>query len=65
MEEQGGKFISIIGIIIAISIIGAIVCGILECFGLNTGIIGGVFGVVPILFLAIFILYQVFKGFSS
>lgn len=59
MKKQENKTVTIIGIIVGTAIIGAIVCGILECFGISTGVIGGVFGAIPMLFLVVFMILQI------
>jgi uncharacterized membrane protein len=53
--------VDILGIILVVAIVGSIICGILECFNVNTGIIGGVFGIIPALFLAVFVIWQIIK----
>lgn len=53
--------VDILGVILAVAIVGSIICGILECFNVNTGIIGGVFCIIPALFLAVFVIWQIIK----
>lgn len=55
------KSMSSVGIILGICIIGAIVCGILECFSIHTGAIGAIMIIVPITFLVGFCVWQFFK----
>lgn len=67
MEDQEDKSISIVGTIVGIAIIGAIICGILECFGVNTGVIGGVFALITVLPISLYIVHiiiQKLKGGS-
>lgn len=64
-EEDNSILCDIIGTILVIAIVGATICGILECFNVNTGIIGGVFGIIPVLFLAVFVVWQIIKEISK
>lgn len=57
--------VDILGGILVVAIVGSIICGILECFNVNTGIIGGVFGIIPVLFLAVFVVWQIIKEISK
>lgn len=61
MKQQKDNIISVVGIILIVAIIGSIVCGILECFGLNTGVVGGVLAIIPMLFMVGFILWQIVR----
>ena len=40
MEDKDSKWGDIIGTILVLAIIGSVICGILECFSVNTGIVG-------------------------
>ncbi len=57
--------VDILGCILVVSIIGATICGILECFQINTGIIGGILCIIPALFLAMFVVWQIIKEISK
>lgn len=61
MKKQNNKVVSAIGTIVGIAVIGAVICGVLECLGANTRAIGGVFAIVPVLFLAVFVVGQIVK----
>lgn len=65
MKEQEDKNVlqDIVGLIITIAMVSAVICGALECFGIKTGIIGGICAVIPILFLVIFIVAQIIHKF--
>lgn len=65
MKEQEDKNVlqDIVGSIITIAMVGAVICGALECFGIKTGIIGGILCAIPLLFLVIFILAQIIHEF--
>lgn len=65
MEEQKNNLLFIVGIVVVITIIGAIVCGILECLGISTGIIGGAFGIIPILFLLVLVVHQIISKMTK
>ena len=65
MKEKKDKLLSIVGTVVLIAIIGAIVCGILECLGVNTGIIGGIFSIIPMLFLLVFVVYQIISEMTK
>lgn len=58
MEENENSFSNqVLGVALAISIIGACVCGVLECLSVNTGFIGVFFGLVTILPIPIYLIY--------
>lgn len=57
--EENGKWQDIIGTIIVLAIIGSIICGILECFSVNTGVVGVICCIIPLLFLVVFIILQI------
>lgn len=56
-----------------ISVAGSIICGILECFNVNTGIIGVAFGMITMLpiplallwFLCCYILHLIYPGWEK
>lgn len=58
-DSQDDKLMVVIGTVLAIAIVGAVVCGILECFGINTSWVGGVLAIIPLLFLAVFVVWQI------
>lgn len=58
-DSQDNQLMSVIGTILAIAMVGAVVCGFLECFGINTGWFGGVLAIIPPLFLAVFVVWQI------
>lgn len=64
-KQENDGILGVLGVILAISIAGAIVCGILACFGINVGAIGGIFCIIPILFLVIFVILQIIKEISK
>ena len=57
--------VDILGGILVVAIIGATICGILECLNVSTGVIGGVLGIIPVLFLAMFVVWQIIKEISK
>ena len=59
MKQQNNKSVSVVGIIVVVAIIVAIVCGLLECFGISTGVIGGVFAIIPAVCVVGFVAWQV------
>ncbi len=65
MENEDSKTVQVIGIVVGIAIIGAIICGILECFGVNTGIIGALFGLTTVLALPIFLILGAFSYYLN
>ena len=56
MKNEESKTTQVIGIIVGIAIVGAIICGLLECFGVNTGIVGALLGLITVLALPIFLI---------
>lgn len=64
-HEDNEVLLDVLGVILAISIIGSIICGILECFGIKTGVVGGVLGAISLLFLAVFVVWQIIKEISK
>lgn len=44
-----------------ISIIGTVICGILECFGIRTGMVGGIICLIIILPLPLFVLFHLLR----
>ena len=65
MNRQDNKIVSIIGTIVEIAIILAIVCGALECFGVNTRVIGSICAIIPMLFMVIFVIWQIIRGLNK
>lgn len=63
--EENSKWLDILGTIIALAIVGSIVCGILECFSVNTGIIGVICCIIPVLFLVVFFILQIIKELNK
>ena len=61
MEQQKDNIISVVGTILIVAIIGSVVCGILECFGLNTGEVGGALAIIPMLFMVGFVIWQIVR----
>ncbi len=57
MKGYENKTGSIIGTIVVTAVIGAIVCGVFECFGINTGVIGGILAIIPMLFMVGFVIW--------
>jgi hypothetical protein len=58
-HKDNETLIDILGVILVVAIVGSFICGILECFNIHTGVIGGIFCLVVLLFLVIFIVWQV------
>lgn len=56
-QNNNNVLISIIGTIWGISVIGAIICGVLECFNIRTGTIGGIVSMTSILPLPLMVLF--------
>ena len=66
MREEDDSIIGdIIGTILVLAIVGATICGILECFSINTGIIGGILCVIPILYLVVIAVVLIIKELSK
>jgi hypothetical protein len=61
MKQQEDNIISVVGTILIIAIIGSVVCGMLECFGLNTGMVGGALVIIPIIFMVGFVIWQIIR----
>lgn len=61
MKQQKNNIISVIGTLLIVTIIGSVVCGMLECFGLNTGVVGGAFATIPMLFMVGFVIWQIIR----
>ena len=61
MEQQKDNIISVVGTILIVAIIGSVVCGMLECFGLNTGVVGGALVIIPIIFMVGFVIWQIIR----
>ena len=61
MKQQKDNIISVVGTILIVAIIGSVVCEILECFGLNTGVVGGVLAIIPMLFMVGFVIWQIIR----
>jgi hypothetical protein len=61
MEQQKDNIISVVGTILIVAIIGSVVCGILECFGLNTGVVGGALAIISMLFMVGFVIWQIVR----
>ena len=62
MDNEDSKLMSIVGTILGLSMAGAIICGILECFGVNTGAVGGIFALIMAISLPLLLLYSIFRG---
>lgn len=60
MKKQEDKTVFIISTIGTIGIGGAIICGILECFDIHTGIVGVILAAIPVLSLGGFIVWCIF-----
>ena len=65
MKRQDNKIVSVIGTIVEIAIIVAIVCGVLACFGINIGVIGGICAIIPTLFMVIFVIWQIIRELNK
>ena len=61
MKQQKDNIISVVGTILIVAIIGSVVCGMLECFGLNTGVVGSVFATIPMFFMVGFVIWQIIR----
>ena len=61
MNKQDDKIVSIVGYILGVAIVGTLVCGVLECFSVRTGIIGGVFALITVLPIPLYLLYVIIK----
>lgn len=59
MKQQEDNIISVVGTVLIVAIIGSVVCGMLECFGLNTGVVGGALAIIPIVFMMGFVIWQI------
>ena len=57
VSDEEGKIVPIVGTIWGIAVIGAVICGILECFRVRTGTIGGIVSVISILPLPLMVLF--------
>lgn len=55
--NEEGKIAPIVGTIWGIAVIGAVICGILECFGVRTGVVGGIIALITILPIPLIILF--------
>ena len=61
MKQQNNKAVSVVGTVVVVAITVAIVCGLLECFGLNTGVIVGALAIIPIVFMVGFVIWQIIR----
>lgn len=66
MREKDDSILGdILGTILVIAIVGATICGILECFNINTGIIGGILCIIPILYLIVIAVVLIIKWLNK
>lgn len=73
VSDEEDKIAPIVGIIWGIAVIGAVICGILECFGVRTGAIGGIIGLITILpiplialfFLLCYVVKRIFPEYDK
>lgn len=57
VSGEENKIAPIVGTVWVIAVIGAVICGILECFGVSTGAVGGIIGLITILPISLIILF--------
>lgn len=57
VSKEEGKIAPIVGTIWGIAVIGAVICGILECFGVRAGAVGGIICLITILPIPLIILF--------
>lgn len=57
VSNEEGKIAPIVGTIWGIAVIGAVICGILECFGVRTGTVGGIICLITIVPIPLIILF--------